>query len=305
MIKLLIIDFETTNVGENAKAAELSATLYGVGEKGEPSGAIATASSLLPITENSAQSINGIDPRLTQIFDSKGVIQQVKHMAHFADHLTAFNAPFDREFFLPLIPSVAQTPWICAMSDIDWMPGWIERPRSQVDLALSMGVGVLHAHRAGDDGRTLVALLDRLGDRRHATITDAIARAASPKMRAFIVDQPNRNKPKIDNSTYKSRGFYWDETFMEWARTIRDYDLARVRESWQGLGYRTICEAEQEERKRAGKIEIAACVNFNTSQPAKDAYFRWDAEKRLWIKEVWAWDYEKEWLSYPFKTEVL
>ncbi len=214
-MKLLIVDTETTGLGPDAQAIELSATLY---EVGEVSGAIATVSTLIPATDNPSQSINGIDPALTRVIRPDALIAVIESMVGLADHLVAFNADFDRGFVEALLPLAQGRSWLCARNDFDWLPGWVARPRSQIDLSLAMGIGVIHAHRAGDDVRTLVACLDRLGDRLGAVVSQAINRSQSPQI--TLMAQVSYD----DRQLARGAGFWWDSDRRRWVRTIRMFD---------------------------------------------------------------------------------
>jgi DNA polymerase III subunit epsilon len=215
-VKLLIVDFETTGIGADAVPLELAATLYQVGDV---AGAIASVSTLIPVDGNPAQAVNGIDPRLSQMIDPEPFVRVAEMMAGWADYPMAFNADFDRGFMESLIPSVKGRTWLCARNDFDWLPGWTARPRSQIDLALAMGIGVIHAHRAGDDVRTLAACLDRLGDRLVPVVTGAIERSQSPQM--VLLAQVSYD----DRQQARSAGFWWDGDRRRWVRTVRLCDL--------------------------------------------------------------------------------
>ncbi|MBD2160401.1 3'-5' exonuclease [Limnothrix sp. FACHB-1083] len=216
-MNLLLIDTETTGVTTDDHALEVSATLYHIGEV---SGAVASVSTLLPSATNPAWSVNKIDPALTQVESAQDwALRYLRQLAELADYWVAFNAEFDRPFFKKAVESESSKPWLCAYSDFEWTADWIRKPQSQIALSLSMGVGVLHAHRAGDDVRTLVACLDRLGDRLPAVVQGAITRTQSERVTVVaLVGYDNRQLAK-------NAGFWWKDDRKQWIRQIRHCDL--------------------------------------------------------------------------------
>ncbi len=293
MTKILVLDTETTGVGDGAEIAELSATLYQVGE---PSGAIASISTLLPIATNPAQSINGIDPRLAQDWQPQPFLDAVRLMGDRADYFTAFNAAFD----IPFVESTLEVTgrWICARTEIDWFPGWIDRPRSQIDLALKLGIGVIHAHRAGDDVRTLVAALDRQGDRLPTIIDEAIARVNTPMLQAIALT--NRDEDRLP---MREAGF-WRNDQWEWVREFRGYDRARLATQWS-FPVRCLNPQDRADREQSPLVTIAARVSKDDRQQAKDLFFRWDSSRGRWTKQIREWDYRHELWPFPFPIEVI
>lgn len=161
-MKLLIIDTETTDIGDDAQICEVAATLYQIASSERETGAIASISTLLPVEENGAESINGICWELTQqnssLYNPDLSIDLLKEMAGAASYATAFNAAFDAPFVNRLI---GKQQWLCAMTDFEW--GYPRKTSYRgfrlTDLALWMGIGVTHVHRAADDVRLLVECL--------------------------------------------------------------------------------------------------------------------------------------------------
>ncbi len=96
-MKLLIVDTETTDIND-AKVCEIAGTLYHVGKNVRETGAICSVSTVLPVTENPAEFVNGISPELT--LNAPGwiaptLLGTLKKMADVADYAVAFNAEFD------------------------------------------------------------------------------------------------------------------------------------------------------------------------------------------------------------------
>ncbi|MBD2491393.1 3'-5' exonuclease [Aulosira sp. FACHB-615] len=212
-MKLLILDTETAD-DENTPC-EIAATLY---EIGEYSGAIASISTLLPITTNHAQAINGISPKLTQTSHPihKTALAFLREMAAIADYAVAFNAEFDSEVVNKFFPDLITVPWLCAMRDFNWGYHSINAHGGYklTDLALWMGIGISTVHRAADDVRLLVECLNR---HKNPTklVEDAIALAQSPmvEIKALVGYE--------DRHLASRAKFAWDGDRRIWHKSIR------------------------------------------------------------------------------------
>ena len=154
MTKLLIVDTETTSLEQDTQVCEVAATFYNVDSDVRKCGAIASVSFLIPVTENKAESVNGITPELTELNDFGGYGHLFFcDMVHQANYLVGFNSDYDKPLVNNLIfdlIDVDSVKWVCAMSDFDW-----EYPNkskygnySLINLALHFGIGVSTAHRA-------------------------------------------------------------------------------------------------------------------------------------------------------------
>lgn len=85
--------------------------------------------------------------------------QRVAGMIERVDLLIAHNAGFDRGFVTRLFPHAISKPWFCSMSGIDWRnKGYPSRGLQ--DLLRSHGIAVERAHRALDDVRATLELLN-------------------------------------------------------------------------------------------------------------------------------------------------
>jgi DNA polymerase-3 subunit epsilon len=215
-MKLLIIDTETTDIND-AKVCEIAGTLYQVGENIRETGAICSISTVLPVTENPAEFVNGISPELT--LNAPGWIAPIfvgtlKKMANAADYAIAFNAEFDA----PLVDKLLNTNlnWLCAMKDFDW--GYPAKNDSYklTDLALFMGIGISTVHRAGDDVRLLVECFNRRKQILPEIVNQAIFVSNSPMIELkALVEYETR-------SLASNARFHWDGDRKVWTKKLRE-----------------------------------------------------------------------------------
>ena len=212
-MKLLIIDTETTNIIE-PQVCEIAATLYQVSDNVRETGAICSISTVLPVTENPAEFVNGITWELTSknpfVDESMSLL---KRMTACADYTVAFNAEFDA----PLVDKLLNTNlnWLCAMKDFDW--GYPAKNDSYklTDLALWLGIGISTVHRAGDDVRLLVECFNRRKQQLPDMVNQAIFVSNSPMIEfKAMVGYDNRELAK-------TAGFYWDGDRKLWTKKLR------------------------------------------------------------------------------------
>lgn len=217
-MRLIIFDTETTGTNEHDSVCEIAATLYQVGETERTTGAIASISTLLPVTYNDAEEINGICPELTLAAKNLDeTLMFLREMRSIANYSIAFNAEFDS----PLVDQLlGKHQWLCAMRDIDWGYPNINAYGGfkLIDLALWLGIGVSTVHRAGDDVRLLVECFNRRRSGLQEMLELAVSRASSPtiELRALVVYE-NRHLAK-------ESGFAWDDQRRIWVKKIRDCD---------------------------------------------------------------------------------
>ncbi|MDM3860396.1 hypothetical protein BMF77_pc00020 (plasmid) [Dolichospermum sp. UHCC 0315A] len=215
-MKLLIIDTETTDIND-AKVCEIAATLYQVSDNVRETGAICSISTVLPVTENPAEFVNGISPELT--LNAPGWIAQIfvetlNKMPNAADYAIAFNAEFDA----PLVDKLLNTNlnWLCAMKDFDWGYPTKNDSYKLTDLALWMGIGISTVHRAGDDVRLLVECFNRRKQQLPQIVNQAVFVANSPIIEfKAMVGYDNRELAK-------TAGFYWDGDRKLWTKKLRE-----------------------------------------------------------------------------------
>ena len=212
-MKLLIIDTETTNIIE-PQVCEIAATLYQVSDNVRETGAICSISTVLPVTENPAEFVNGITWELTSknpfVDESMSLL---KRMTACADYTVAFNAEFDA----PLVDKLLNTNlnWLCAMKDFDW--GYPAKNDSYklTDLALWLGIGISTVHRAGDDVRLLVECFNRRKQQLPDMVNQAIFVSNSPMIELkALVEYETR-------SLASNARFHWDGDRKLWTKKLR------------------------------------------------------------------------------------
>lgn len=202
---ITILDLETTGLDPTtAQAAEIAAILFDT----KTAEILQQVSTLLPITENPAEHINGIRAEVTQKVTTHYYgVQIIEQMIDCSYCLTAFNSEFDKSFADKLIPGVSASPWF----DSTLLPWQHHKAQpSLVELCLHYGVPVVNAHRALDDCRLLAALMDKF-----PSIDDAIAHALKPRVVVkAMVGYENRHLAK-------EAGFIWDRLVKgAWAKRV-------------------------------------------------------------------------------------
>ncbi|ABX08657.1 3'-5' exonuclease [Prochlorococcus marinus] len=147
---LLILDTETTGLdSDKDQCLEIGAILFHVKTRS----VLAQNSFLLPVDENSAESINRIPAEITRIFQPWEMgMKYFEELVDCAEAVVAHNVAFDKQWFgSPPLPKLIK-PWICSMEDISWPSHLQLRSRPSVrDLALAYEIPVWSAHRALTD----------------------------------------------------------------------------------------------------------------------------------------------------------
>lgn len=208
----LILDTETTDVdpAAGAKCIEVAVCLYSL----DHACAIASYASLISgATENPAQDVNGISiGSLAEAPTADRVWGMVGHFAKKAQVIVAHNASFDMKF----TPDLG-LPWVCTMNDYRW-PGK-RTSKSLVQLALSFGLGVGHAHRAAADVDLIARVFTRLAEQGHS-LQEMFTYAMRPKQ-LFVSLAPFEQKDVV-----KAHGFTWNDLLpKQWARVMAAEDV--------------------------------------------------------------------------------
>ena len=190
-----LLDTETSGIDPaTSKTIEVAVMLYDL-QYAQP---VVSFASLIRADSNEAESINGIPPAmLGEARAADEVWRAVRWVIAPATVIIAHNAEFDRQFCPDLGPV-----WVCSENDIRW-PGRA-RGGSLVHLALSLGLGVAHAHRAMADVDTLARILTRLAEKGHA-LEPIIRQAMRPKFLFYAM------VPYEKRQLCKDHGFRWDE----------------------------------------------------------------------------------------------
>jgi DNA polymerase-3 subunit epsilon len=211
-----LLDTETTGLNPDTdRTIEVAVALFDV-KHAQP---VASFASLIRgPAENEAQSANGIPATmLPEAREAERVWSAVGWVIEPAQIIIAHNSEFDRQF----TPDLGK-PWVCSEGDITW-PGSTKGGRggSLAHLALSLGLGVAHAHRAMSDVDTLSRILTRLAEKGH-DLEAMLVHAMRPKA-MFHSLAPFEMKDIVKNS-----GFRWDPDRKVWWRRMAIDDVKEL-----------------------------------------------------------------------------
>ncbi len=213
-MRVLIVDTESTGLGDGAEVIEIAAVLYDCAARSFVS---AWSEVIRTETPNAAMDINHI-PDGVGVMERDEAETYLAGMADQADHIVAHNADYDRE----VLPVLAERSWVCSYRDIQWPKS---KPRNLAELCLRHGCPMARAHRAIDDCLGIVSLLDRVGESHDLVelINNAVARRDEPQVTVrAMVDYDNREEAK-------GAGFKWEGGTRRWLKTVRVSELADLK----------------------------------------------------------------------------
>lgn len=215
MKRVLIIDTETTGLdAAKDRVIEVGCILFDV-EHATP---LVSYSTLLPATDNPAESINRIPAAaLREIGSAEGEPWgAVAALAAKASAFVAHHAEFDRRFVPPSVGDLL--PWVCSKDDLAWPRSTGASRPSLVALALAHDLGVAHAHRALADCDLISRLLIRAREL-GVDLAAMLARGLRPKATVVaLVSYDDRMKAR-------DAGFQWDPVGRAWSRRMAVEDL--------------------------------------------------------------------------------
>lgn len=218
MRRALLIDTETTglNPADGHVAIEVGCILYDL-VVGAP---VLSYASLIRASSNAAQAINRIDPRLlAEAPEPAQVWPFVIRLASKADIILAHRAEFDRSFCPPELQALK---WGCTKFDFPWPDQGDRVGPHLVHLALDLGLGVAHAHRAMSDVDTMARCLTRCHERGYDLV--AMCQSSQRPKATYIAQVPYEKKHLAKNA-----GFQWNELVAnQWARRMFTDDIAKL-----------------------------------------------------------------------------
>lgn len=178
----LFVDVETTGLSPNFhEVVELGAVLFHfsrstgsiIGITDEYTGLREPSRPIPP----DAAAIHGIT--MDMVRGRRLDFARIQTLWHEAEFIVAHNATFDYGFITRLIPETAAKPWLCSMRQINWNQHGYRTRRLQRLLA-SHGIEVEAAHRAGDDCRGAVNLLNCTCPAGHTYFAELLQNLHSP-----------------------------------------------------------------------------------------------------------------------------
>ena len=215
---IAILDTETTHISpKDGNLIEIACILYNVPNKT----IIQQASTLLPSNDNAAFKINRISlsalaPPALPLTVSP-MIHAIDAMIVRSDYIVAHNAEFDKSWIEQKTILINEIPWICSCYDFKW-PDECNGAKKLTDIALSLDVPVVSAHRALTDCQLLAQCFSKLTD-----LEVRLEDAAKPRQ-VYI-----SSLPFDKNDTNKEHGFQWDKLVpKKWAKKLTEEEAAAL-----------------------------------------------------------------------------
>lgn len=217
MKNVLIVDTETTGLDPSigCQIIELASVLYSV----EYKTILQQFSTLLPCRDNPQYSINRINVDATKFsLDSshKGLLF-FESMIDACDYIVAHNAEFDKSFLeadIMCMPSSKSDyfgkKWIDTC-DFEW-PEPLPNGKSLINVALSLGVPVISAHRALTDCLLIASCFDKIDNLQDKLIDSLKERFIYKAMVSFD-----------HRHLAKNAGFAWDRfNSKSWTKRLTE-----------------------------------------------------------------------------------
>jgi DNA polymerase-3 subunit epsilon len=218
-MKVLIIDLETTGLDpkEGAEVIEAAAILYDAQNKG----ILAQISTLFPVLENKAQSVNRISPELSQQMNHWCFWSIIQTWIDQSTGVAAYNADFDFSWIrqLQLVDNLPPEKCFCLYKDFEWPQN--QKSCKLIETALNHEVPITTCHRALADCSLVAATLSKIDDLPQR-LSEAMKRSQEPKLEVkALVSYESRNLAK-------SEGFYWNSSKKSWLKDIPESELANL-----------------------------------------------------------------------------
>lgn len=127
------------------------------------------------------------------------------------DAVVAHNAKFDRAFSIRRFPALAELPWICSMSEVDWPGLGLDGGRGIGALLTSSGFFLPNAHRAAADVWATTCLLATTAPDGRAVAASMVDTARRPSERLYAARAPFACKDML-----KAAGYRWSSDRRAW-----------------------------------------------------------------------------------------
>jgi len=220
MRNILIIDTETTGLEPEAGAEiiEIAGVLFNV----EYKEILQQGSTFLKVNNNPQYSVNKINSEVTKVqFNQHIGLKFLEGMINESDYLVAHNAEFDKNFCVksmyPELEKCETMKWIDTY-DFDW-PEPLPNGKSLVNVALSMGVPVLSAHRALTDCLLIASCFQKIENLQGRLINALTERFVYKALVSFD-----------DKQLAKDAGFVWDRFVpRSWGKRLTENEAAEIK----------------------------------------------------------------------------
>lgn len=157
MMKILVIDTETTGLSSTDEAIEIALALYQVNINDYSVTKISSYTGRrcpsVPINPR-AQQVHKIS--LSELIGKEFDHKEVNSLFKTADILIAHNASFDARMLEPIYPGIKNLHWRCTLKQWPWPPS---TGKSLASIATDLNISRLHAHTADGDVDILSACL--------------------------------------------------------------------------------------------------------------------------------------------------
>lgn len=229
--RALIVDCETSGLNpETDRVTEVGAILYSLNARcslmefsmltGHCSDDV-IVQALTGITPAAATEILEVGRRICLDGAEDFALRQLIYMGHPADCVVAHNAAFDKQWLGRFFTNIN---WLCTLEDFRW-PGIPANAYSLLNLAITLGVPVVSAHRALTDCRLLAAIFTRVAEQGH-DLQALFAVAQRPKATFVALDdgqffRKQKSEQEAIKQARKQHGFRWDAIVPKaWARRM-------------------------------------------------------------------------------------
>lgn len=214
VIRLAIVDCETTGLDpERHKMIEFAVGTLSI-DVGH--GDVVDVTPPRSWLEDPAEDLSVEIERLTHItsdlligkwFPEETILQAFEGVTMVVAH----NARFDRAFVTKRFPALADLPWACSMSEVDWPALGYAGGRGIGALLTSAGFFLPDAHRAAADVWATTCLLAAAAPDGRAIAAHLIDAARRPSERLYALRAPFECKEVL-----KSAGYRWSPERRAW-----------------------------------------------------------------------------------------
>lgn len=214
IIRLAVVDCETTGLDpERHRMIEFAVGILSIdAEHGDVVDVTPPKSWLEDPAENLPVEIERLthitsDMLIGKFFPDAAIME----MFAGVDVVVAHNAKFDRAFVTKRLPALADLPWACSMSEVDWSTlGW-PGSRGIGQLLTDAGFFLPDAHRAAADVWATICLLASSAPDGRSVAAHLVEAARRPTHRLYANRAPFECKDAL-----KAAGYRWSPERRAW-----------------------------------------------------------------------------------------